>query len=349
MDIGSLYFLIFIIFYLVCFYALKKIRFWIIFIFNSFFLVSYIANIQTFISFCLIFLVGYALTFFFVSGKREPKFLYSALIIYVLIFIILKKYEFLLFILSDNILSHSINIIGFSYIFFKQIHLWIDVNDGLIKKEQLSFGMYYNYLFGFYTLLAGPIQRYPDFYKQFNSSLNSFSLNDDEFISILNRIINGCFKFLVIFTIINNYINYEWFILPASDKFTCWIKGAIFLYGYFFYYYINFSGYCDIIIGIGRLSGLSLPENFNRPYLARNMIEFWERWHISLSVWLRDYLFNPFCKFLFKRKFSNSSLVIGFTGYFFTFFIAGLWHGSALSSVYYGFIFGVSVFNSKIN
>jgi D-alanyl-lipoteichoic acid acyltransferase DltB (MBOAT superfamily) len=101
------------------------------------------------------------------------------------------------------------------------------------------------------------------------------------------------------------------------------------LYAYSFQIYNDFSGYSDIAIGAARMMGYDLPENFNRPYLATNVREFWTRWHISLSTWLRDYLYVPLGGKQRSRLLTARNLMI-------TMLLGGLWHGAALNFVLWG-------------
>ena len=97
-------------------------------------------------------------------------------------------------------------------------------------------------------------------------------------------------------------------------------------YFYPIYLYFNFAGYCDIVIAASRFFGMKLPENFNRPYLARNVIEFWTRWHITLGTWIRDYLFMPMYKPVVER-WPKRAPSLAWIFYFLAFVVAGAWHG----------------------
>jgi D-alanyl-lipoteichoic acid acyltransferase DltB (MBOAT superfamily) len=118
-------------------------------------------------------------------------------------------------------------------------------------------------------------------------------------------------------------------------------------YSYPLYVYFNFSGYCDIVIGAGSIVGLRLPENFNRPFLSRNLLEYWTRFHITLGLWIRDYVFIPLCKGLLER-WPRRTMSIAVVSYFVAFFLAGLWHGSTWNFVVYGFLNGAGVAAAKL-
>jgi D-alanyl-lipoteichoic acid acyltransferase DltB (MBOAT superfamily) len=101
------------------------------------------------------------------------------------------------------------------------------------------------------------------------------------------------------------------------------------------------------VIGTGRLLGLALPENFNRPFMARNMIDFWNRWHISLSHWIRDYIFTPLYKNLTSVA-PGGARVFGYACLFTALFLAGVWHGSSSTFVIFGLIHGVGVATNRV-
>jgi D-alanyl-lipoteichoic acid acyltransferase DltB (MBOAT superfamily) len=124
--------------------------------------------------------------------------------------------------------------------------------------------------------------------------------------------------------------------------------GRVFLF-YFYpaYVFFNFAGYCDIVIAAAALAGIRVPENFDRPYLARNMIDFWTRWHRSLTFWIRDYVFTPLYMAIARRApgWSNN---LAFLCYFVALFLAGVWHGSSWNFVVFGVLNGIGVSAAKL-
>jgi D-alanyl-lipoteichoic acid acyltransferase DltB (MBOAT superfamily) len=127
------------------------------------------------------------------------------------------------------------------------------------------------------------------------------------------------------------------------------LAGAVTIASYPFFLYCNFSGYIDIVIGIARLIGISLPENFDRPFSADSFISFWSRWHITLSTWLKSYVYNPLLMLL-MRRFPADSLapVWGVIAFFVTFFLVGAWHGRTSSFLFFGVLQGLGVSINKI-
>ena len=119
------------------------------------------------------------------------------------------------------------------------------------------------------------------------------------------------------------------------------------LYFYPLYLYLNFSGYCDIVIAGASFFGMKLPENFDQPYLSRNVIDFWTRFHRTLGFWIRDYLFLPLYKAVAERWPKRADL-LAFLCYFVAFFVAGIWHGPTANFVVFGLLQAVGVSAAKL-
>lgn len=118
--------------------------------------------------------------------------------------------------------------------------------------------------------------------------------------------------------------------------------------GYLLYLYVNFSGYMDIVIGAGVVYGIQLPENFDRPLQTADFLDFWNRWHITLSDWFKDYLFYPLLKALASRWREPRLLRwLGVATYFITFLCMGIWHGTTMEFVFYGLFLGCGVSLNK--
>jgi D-alanyl-lipoteichoic acid acyltransferase DltB (MBOAT superfamily) len=115
------------------------------------------------------------------------------------------------------------------------------------------------------------------------------------------------------------------------------------------YLFLNFSGYTDFVIGVARLFGIILPENFDRPFSSESFIEFWSRWHISLSAWLKAYVYTPLVIAL-MRRFPSPRVepLLGVLSYFVTFFLVGVWHGQTPEFVFFGLLQGGGVAMNKL-
>jgi D-alanyl-lipoteichoic acid acyltransferase DltB (MBOAT superfamily) len=126
------------------------------------------------------------------------------------------------------------------------------------------------------------------------------------------------------------------------------------IYGYTLQIYFDFSGYTDLAIGIALILGYRLPPNFDSPYRARNISDFWKRWHMSLTTWFRDYLFLPFAYYLSDKMVKpryfriKTELLIYITGIFITFLLCGLWHGAAINFIIWGGVHGLALALHKL-
>ena len=109
-----------------------------------------------------------------------------------------------------------------------------------------------------------------------------------------------------------------------------------YMYGYSLYLYFDFAGYSAFAVGVSYLLGIHTPENFNRPFLAGNIKDFWNRWHISLSTWLRDHVYMRFMLAATKGRWFTGKYTASYLGYFLTFGLMGLWHGPQLRYILYG-------------
>ncbi len=226
--------------------------------------------------------------------------------------------------------------VGISFYTFQTLSYTIDVYRRRIDPtaDVVSFFAFVSF---FPQLVAGPIERASNLLPQFQKTR---IFNYHKSVDGLRLILGGLFKKMIIADncalIVNNlFENYTDY---SGSTLFC---GAIF---FGFQIYGDFSGYSDIAIGSARLLGFDLMKNFNFPYLSKNLIEFWRRWHISLSTWFRDYIYIP----LGGNRVSNSRLIFNIL---IVFLLSGLWHGANLTFLFWGLIHGVilicTVFISK--
>src|SRR5579863_5075632 len=262
-------------------------------------------------------------------------------------FLVLKKYEFLAVLLPAPVLSHTIGIVGLSYMLFRQIHVAVDALQGQIKD--LSLWTYLNYQLNLFGLLAGPIQRYQDFAEDWNR-LQPLAADSYDLLRAYLRIFLGVIKMVVV----SNFCLESYESLSAvfvDDAYRSTGKNVVkffmLLYLYPTYLYFNFSGYCDIAIGGAFLFGLRMPENFHAPFISRNMIEFWSRWHMTLGMWIRDYVFTPLYKTI-AGHWPDRASSLAFLCYFVALFLAGVWHGATWNFVIFGLLNGVGVSAAKL-
>jgi alginate O-acetyltransferase complex protein AlgI len=251
-------------------------------------------------------------------------------------FVVLKGYEFLRLFPGDTLTAMALDIVGLSFIFFRQIHFVVDVRQGDIRDFRLW--TYLTYQLNPFTLLAGPIQRYQRFSEDWQS-LEPLPKDNHEVRTALLRILLGVIKV----AFIGDVCYWAFANLPDMGV----LDGVLRFYLFPAYVYFNFVGYCDIVIAGAALAGLRVPENFDRPYLARNMIDYWTRWHRTLSFWIRDYIFNPTYMAIARRK-PTWAPQLAFACYFWALLLSGIWHGATWNFVIFGLLNGLGVSAAKL-
>jgi D-alanyl-lipoteichoic acid acyltransferase DltB (MBOAT superfamily) len=231
-------------------------------------------------------------------------------------------------------ISRIILPVGISFYTFQTISYTVDVYRKKLKpvKNIVDFGFYVSF---FPQLVAGPIVRAAEFIPQL---YQKFKLTRQEFGHAIFLILSGLVKKMLISDYIS--INFVDRVFDAPLSFTGF-ENLMAVYGYSIQIYCDFSGYTDIAIGIALLLGFRLPVNFNSPYKAMNITDFWRRWHISLSSWLRDYLYIP----LGGNKKGKIRMYINLM---ITMLLGGLWHGASLRFVIWGGIHGVGLVIHKL-
>lgn len=264
----------------------------------------------------------------------------------VVVFIWLKKYTFLP---ADWFLAHPYLTLGLSYIFFRVLHLIIDAHAEALP-HRVGLVSYLNYTLNFTTLVSGPIQRYEDFSRMQLAPV-PLPLNLVIASRSLERIIIGFFKVNVLSLAFSLIRSHALQALDAGDEGSAQIAdGVIIAAGYPLYLYCNFSGYIDMVIGIARFLRMELPENFNRPFSSDNFMNFWSSWHITLSSWLKTYVYSPLLIVLMRRwPGSSAEPYFGVFAFFVTFFLIGIWHGQTSEFVFYGVVLALGVSLTKLH
>ncbi|MGN6533010.1 MAG: MBOAT family O-acyltransferase, partial [Ginsengibacter sp.] len=220
--------------------------------------------------------------------------------------------------------------LGISYYTFQCLSYLIRIDRGS-EKAQYDFAAFATYVLFFPKFLAGPVERSNHFFPQLK---NPGKFNRDQVNDGLRLFLWGLFKKVVIadtLYISVSAVYHDVHQFSGLQLFTVLIVETI-------YIYCDFSGYTDMALGSAKLFGINLMDNFNRPFLSKNVSEFWRRWHISLSSWCNDFIYNPFIiKF---RRFGNVAVT---SGIFLTFFIVGIWHGPNLTFVTLGLLQAIAI------
>jgi alginate O-acetyltransferase complex protein AlgI len=263
----------------------------------------------------------------------------------IFVYIWLKRYAFL----PEAIFLHSPYFtLGLSYILFRVLHLLIEAGDSG-EAGSIGLGAYLLYTLNFTTFISGPFQRYDEFARD-QFAATPIPLGPRIVGLQLERIVRGFFKVNVLAMLLNivrldALARMPHPLSPLIRFFAAFCLVAI----YPFFLYANFSGYIDIVIALARLMRVRLPENFDRPFSASSVLDFWNRWHITLSNWLKTYVFNPLLVALMRRI--PSPAVQPFLAvfcFFVAFFLIGLWHGRTSEFIVFGVLTGGGVSINKL-
>jgi alginate O-acetyltransferase complex protein AlgI len=299
-------------------------------------------TLQIVLGLLLVALVAFLLTRFTQPGKAA---LTAAFILILLLFVLLKAPALTAFVsLGLRALNHQsikvasaldIRWLGFSYIAFRLLHTIRDRQSGRLPAVSLS--EYVVYVIFFPALTAGPIDRIERFVGDLRRPL---MLASDDLGEAGKRLLLGLFKKFAVadgLAIIAMNANNA---LQVRAPGWAWVL----LYAYALQIYFDFSGYTDIAIGLGRLLGIRLPENFKAPYLKPNLTQFWNNWHMTLTQWIRAYFFNPVTRAMRSWKKPLPMVVIIFITQVTTMLLIGLWHGITLNFVLWGLWHGLGLF-----
>ena len=236
--------------------------------------------------------------------------------------------------------QHHGSILGFlgiSYLTFRVVGTIMEIRDGSIKA--LNMWKFIQFLLFFPTISSGPIDRYRRFIKDYDR------VPDPEHYA---QLVTKAMHYLMLgflYKFILGYI-FGTLWLPSVEHMAMVSRAGAFLglswpvvgvmYAYSFYLFFDFAGYSLFAVAISYLMGIETPMNFNKPWMSYNIKDFWNRWHMSLSFWFRDYIYMRFVFFMMKHKLIKSRIWTAFVGYLVLFLIMGIWHGETWYYITYG-------------
>ena len=227
---------------------------------------------------------------------------------------------------------HLMAFIGISYMSFKTIQIMLEISDDLIK-EKISVKDYLQFLLFFPTVSAGPIDRSRRFLKEINDAMSR-----KEYLELAGdgvyRIVLGLLYKIVLST----YIYQMLLVLSNTGTVVYSIK---YMYLYTLYLFFDFAGYSLMAVGSSNILGIQTPMNFNKPFLSVDIKDFWTRWHITLSTWLRDFVFSRVLMQVIRKKWFKNRLHNATYAYMVNMLVMGFWHGLSVSYIVYGFYHGV--------
>ena len=326
---------------------------------------NYFEGNEFFLLLFVVLLIGFVLNYF---GKRKDYYILSlsilfagaiygkskAMVVYLLAFII---YQYVLVFIAQRMdlkrlkplvmLSilplvvnkvfaitqlHLLAFIGISYMSFKTIQIMLEISDGLIK-EKISVKDYLQFLLFFPTVSSGPIDRSRRFLKEINEVMprkDYLELAGDG----IYRIVLGLLYKVVLST-------YVYQILLALSNTGTVVYSIKYMYLYTLYLFFDFAGYSLMAVGSSNVLGIQTPMNFNKPFLSIDIKDFWTRWHITLSTWLRDFVFSRVLMQVIRKKWFKNRLHNAAYAYMVNMLVMGFWHGISVSYIAYGFYHGI--------
>lgn len=255
-------------------------------------------------------------------GKNKQIYMHA--IIFSILPLVLCK-------LSAKIHLNVFGFIGISYLTFKTVQVIIETYDGLIEKiKTMDFLVF---LFFFPTLSSGPIDRSRRFLEDIDKVHSKKEYLELLGLGIQKISIGLLYKF-VLSDICNTIL------LEVSNSYSPkYIIAYAFMYG--FYMFFDFAGYSLMAVGTSYILGIKTPDNFNKPFISIDIKDFWNRWHITLSHWLRDFVFTRFMMNSIKNKRFDSKLTTAFMGFMVNMMLMGVWHGLTWYYVAYGIYHGL--------
>ena len=326
---------------------------------------NYFEGNEFFLLLFVVLLIGFVLNYF---GKRKDYYILSlsilfagaiygkskSMVVYLLAFII---YQYVLVFIAQRMDSkqlkplvmlsilplvvnkvfaitqlHLLAFIGISYMSFKTIQIMLEISDGLIK-EKITVKDYLQFLLFFPTVSSGPIDRSRRFLKEINEVMprkDYLELAGDG----IYRIVLGLLYKVVLST-------YVYQILLALSNTGTVVYSIKYMYLYTLYLFFDFAGYSLMAVGSSNVLGIQTPMNFNKPFLSIDIKDFWTRWHITLSTWLRDFVFSRVLMQVIRKKWFKNRLHNAAYAYMVNMLVMGFWHGISVSYIAYGFYHGV--------
>ena len=326
---------------------------------------NYFEGNEFFLLLSVVLLLGFILNFF---GKRKDYYILTlsilfagviygkskSMVVYLLAFII---YQYILVFMAQRMDSkrlkplvmlsilplvvnkvfaitqlHLLAFIGISYMSFKTIQIMLEILDGLIK-EKISVKDYLQFLLFFPTVSSGPIDRSRRFLKEINEVMPRKDYLELAGSGIYRIVLGLLYK-----VVLSTYVYQILFALSNTGTVIYSIK---YMYLYTLYLFFDFAGYSLMAVGSSNILGIQTPMNFNKPFLSIDIKDFWTRWHITLSTWLRDFVFSRVLMQVIRKKWFKNRLHNAAYAYMVNMLVMGFWHGISVSYIAYGFYHGV--------
>ena len=318
MNFSSLIFIFFFlpVFLLIYRFIPKKCRYLVLLVFSILFYLY--SGLYNFIILISIGLINYVVVLL-ISKFKKLNFLYYVLILLNISTLLVFKY------------NHSLIFpLGISFYIFNSLSYIIDVKRNKIKAEK-NILYYFTYIMMFTHVTMGPITRY----NSFKNDLMNLNPTKDDFYSGFRRFLNGLIKKVLISDNLGLLFNTLLTINNPTSTLNIYI-----LLVYTLELYIDFSSYCDMAIGLGKMIGINYKENFDYPYLSKSISEFWRRWHITLGDFFKEYVYIPLGgnRVGIFRNIINLMIV---------WLLTGMWHGNTINFLLWGIYYGIIIILEK--
>lgn len=229
-------------------------------------------------------------------------------------------------------------ILGISYVTFKVVQVIIELYDGVIKEVKAS--EFLAFLLFFPSISSGPIDRSRRFGEDYNRVLTKDEYLDGVGEGLKKLVLGIAYKFVLAAVC---YQGVQFF-----SESTVWYSLVGYAYCYGIYMFFDFAGYSLMAVGVSYFFGIRTPDNFNKPFISRDIKEFWDRWHITLSHWFRDFIFSRFMMQAIRKKWFSKRLYSAAAGFIVNMFIMGVWHGLTPYYLVYGLYHGVLLAGTEI-
>lgn len=247
------------------------------------------------------------------------------------LFLVISIIPLVLCKLSGILPFHLFQILGISYVTFRTAQIIIEIFDGVINE--INFLEFTGFLIFFPSISSGPIDRSRRFSEDWNKVYKR-----NEYLNLLG---DGIEKILIgiLYKFVLAAIFYK--IEESFIESYSFLSMLFYGYSYGFYMFFDFAGYSLMAIGTSYILGIKTPENFNKPFISKDIKEFWDRWHITLSHWFRDFVFSRFVMKCIKKKWFSTKLQRASVGFIVNMLIMGVWHGITPYYILYGLYHGI--------
>ncbi|MGG7099110.1 D-alanyl-lipoteichoic acid biosynthesis protein DltB [Clostridium sardiniense] len=301
------------------------------------FMIFLIVGINVQFKFLCIFIIWETLIvygYLFVRKKTDSKLIYRVFLFASMLPVIINKISPYFKVLLPQAKIGIIGFIGISYLNFRVIQIIIEIFDGAITEVKPS--TFFYFVLFFPTLSSGPIDRSRRFEKDLDKVIPKDEYINSYLIPGLKKIFMGIgYKFVIAF-IINTLV-----VTKIKMDHVTFLRALTYMYAYSLYLFFDFGGYSLFAVGTSYIFGIKAPDNFDKPFISKDMKEFWTRWHISLSRWFGDYIFSRFVISSMRKKRFKKRATAAHVAQIITMLVMGFWHGLTWYYIVYGIYQGV--------